>query len=545
VKRPNFLVIVADDLGFSDIGAFGGEINTPNLDRLAYAGIRFTDFHSAPACSPTRAMLLTGTDHHIAGIGTMLEVALPGFQGAPGYEGYLNDRVVALPELLRDAGYLTLMSGKWHLGHTIETSPWARGFERSFALLPAGASHYGPAAGGGFSPVPTLYTEDDQFVTVGDDFYSSDSYTDTLLRYFRERSADDDRPFFAYLPFQAPHWPLQAPAESIAAYRGRYDDGPDALREARLGALRQLGLCPPDAAAHPVVADGAPEWADMTDDERARSARSMEVYAAMVDRMDWNIGRVIDYLADSGELDDTVVIFLSDNGAEGAIVEAMPLRGAQIVAQIEKYCDNSLDNLGGPTSFIWYGPRWAQAATAPSRLHKAFTTEGGIRVVGFLTWPGFARQGEIGTAFSTVMDIAPTVLELAGAAHPSTAHPGTVHSGNMYRGREVEPMRGRSLVAYLSGDSDSVHDAQTGTGWELFGRRAIRRGDWKALYLPAPYGPGAWQLYDLSRDPGEIDDLAASRPDKLTELLALWDRYVEETGVVLEPVSVYEVDLPT
>jgi arylsulfatase len=271
----------------------------------------------------------------------------------------------------------------------------------------------------------------------------------------------------------------------------------------------------------------------------------MEVYAAMVDRMDWNIGRVIDYLADSGELDDTVVIFLSDNGAEGAIVEAMPLRGAQIVAQIEKYCDNSLDNLGGPTSFIWYGPRWAQAATAPSRLHKAFTTEGGIRVVGFLTWPGFARQGEIGTAFSTVMDIAPTVLELAGAAHPSTAHPGTVHSGNMYRGREVEPMRGRSLVAYLSGDSDSVHDAQTGTGWELFGRRAIRRGDWKALYLPAPYGPGAWQLYDLSRDPGEIDDLAASRPDKLTELLALWDRYVEETGVVLEPVSVYEVDLPT
>ena len=156
MKRPNFLVIVADDLGFSDIGAFGGEINTPNLDRLAYAGIRLTDFHSAPACSPTRAMLLTGTDHHVAGIGTMLEVAIPGFQGAPGYEGHLNDRVVALPELLRDAGYLTLMSGKWHLGDTIETSPWGRGFERSFALLPAGASHYGPAAGGGFSPLPTL-----------------------------------------------------------------------------------------------------------------------------------------------------------------------------------------------------------------------------------------------------------------------------------------------------------------------------------------------------------------------------------------------------
>src|SRR5581483_6607142 len=171
-----------------------------------------------------------------------------------------------------------------------------------------------------------------------------------------------------------------------------------------------------------------------------QSMRStMEVYAAMVERMDWNIGRVIDYLTETGELDDTVVIFLSDNGAEGAIVEAMPLRGPQIAAQIEKYCDNSLDNLGGPTSYIWYGPRWAQAATAPSRLHKAFTTEGGIRVVGFVTWPGFARQAQIGTAFATVMDIAPTVLELAGTAHPST-----------YRGRDVAPMRGSSLVGYLS-----------------------------------------------------------------------------------------------
>ncbi|OBR98381.1 arylsulfatase [Mycobacterium gordonae] len=531
MTRPNFLVIVADDLGFSDLGAFGGEINTPNLDRLAYQGVRFTDFHSAPACSPTRAMLLTGTDHHIAGIGTMLEVAVPGFQGAPGYEGYLNDRVVALPELLRDAGYLTLMSGKWHLGATIETSPWARGFERSFALLPAGASHYG-GGGGGFLSVPTQYTEDDHFVTVGEDFYSSDYYTDTLLRYLGERSPDDERPFFAYLPFQAPHWPLQAPDESIATYRGRYDAGPDVLRGERLTALKRLGLCPPDVEAHPVVADGAPEWDDMSDDERARSARSMEVYAGMVDRMDWNIGRVIDYLSETGELDNTVVIFLSDNGAEGAIVEAMPLRGPQIAAQIEKYCDNSLDNLGRPSSYIWYGPRWAQAATAPSRLHKAFTTEGGIRVVGFATWPGFERQGEIGTAFTTAMDIAPTVLELAGVEHP----------GASYRGRQVAPMQGRSMVGYLSGGAHSVHDAQTGTGWELFGRRAIRQGDWKALHLPAPYGHGVWQLYDLAADPGEIHDLAAEHPDKLAELVALWERYVADNGVIVEPISVFDAD---
>ncbi|MGD1111465.1 MAG: sulfatase-like hydrolase/transferase, partial [Mycobacterium sp.] len=305
--------------------------------------------------------------------------------------------------------------------------------------------------------------------------------------------------------------------------------------EERLAALKRLGLCPPDVVPHPVVADSAPEWADMTADERAISARTMEVYAGMVDRMDWNIGRVIDYLADTGELDNTVVIFMSDNGAEGAIVEAMPLLGPRIVALVEEHCDNSLDNLGNGTSFIWYGPRWAQAATAPSRLHKAFTTEGGIRVVGFVTWPGFARQGEIGTAFATVMDIAPTVLELAGVAHPGTS----------YQGREVEPMRGRSLVGYLSGDTDAVHDADTGTGWELFGRRAIRQGDWKALHLPEPYGAGAWQLYDLSADPGEIEDLAAARPDKLAELLALWDRYVQETGVILDPLSVFDIDLET
>jgi arylsulfatase A-like enzyme len=527
VKRPNFLVIVADDLGFSDIGAFGGEINTPNLDRLAHAGVRFTDFHSAPACSPTRSMLLTGTDHHIAGIGTMLEVAGPAFRGAPGYEGYLNDRVVALPELLHDAGYLTLMSGKWHLGNTIERSPWARGFERSFALLPAGASHYGGSAAG---VMPGLYAEDDEFVTVGEDFYSSDFYADTLLRYFDERGEDDDRPFFAYLPFQAPHWPLQAPDASIAKYHGGYDAGPDALREARLAALKELGLCAPDVVPHPVVADGAAEWTDMTSDERAFSARSMEVYAGMVDRMDWNIGRVIDYLAETGELDDTVVIFLSDNGAEGAIVEAMPILGDRIVQMIEKHCDHSVDNLGRPDSFIWYGPRWAQAATAPSRLHKAFTAEGGIRVVGFVTWPGFARQREIGTAFSTVMDIAPTVLELAGVEHPGTT----------YRDREVAPMRGQSLVPYLSGDTEVVHDADTSTGWELFGRRAIRQGDWKALHLPEPYGTGTWQLYDLSTDRGEIDDLAAARPDKLAELLALWDRYVEDNGVILDPISFFQ-----
>jgi len=531
-RRPNFLVIVTDDLGFSDLGAFGGEIDTPNLDRLARSGLRLTDFHSAPACSPTRAMLMTGADPHVVGIGTMLEVKLPDFKGAPGYEGYLNSRVVTLTELLRDAGYLTLMSGKWHLGATLETSPWARGFQRSFSLLPAGASHYGLGEVNRFATVSTIYMEDQQVLDqLPENFYSTDSFTDKLLEYLGERS-DPTQPFFAYLPFTAPHWPLQAPAETVARYRGVYDEGPEVLRERRLQRLKELGLCAPDVRPHPMVADGTRPWTELTAQERAVSARTMEVYAAMVDRIDLNVGRVVRYLEQTVELDDTVIVFLSDNGAEGAIVEAMPLYGEMIMQEIEAHYDNSLDNIGNPTSCIWYGPRWAQAATAPSRLHKAFTAEGGIRVPAFITYPGFQRQGAIGEAFATAMDIMPTLLELAGTRHP----------GKHYKGREVIDPVGQSAVAYLQGQAETIHDETRSTGWELFGRRAIRQGDWKALHLPPPYGTGTWQLYNLALDPGEIDDLAAAHPERLAELLRLWDRYVAENGVIVTPITVFELD---
>ncbi len=519
-KRPNFLVIVADDLGFSDLGAFGGEIATPHLDALALAGLRFTDFHTAPACSPTRAMLLTGTDHHIAGLGTLDEVATRSQRGKPGYEGYLNERVVTVTELLRESGYRTFMSGKWHLGMTLETSPHARGFERSFALLPGAANHYAssPKAGTGFPRQDMLYTEDDAFTGLPDDFYTSDGFTDKLIAYLDERP-QDDAPFFAYLAFSAPHWPLQAPDELIARYRGRYDAGPDALRAARLARLIELGLCPPDIVPHPVVARSKP-WDEMSDEERAISARTMEVYAAMVERVDWNVGRLVDHLKARGELDDTVILFLSDNGAEGALIEAVPVFGPMLMQFIAAHYDNRLENIGRPNSYVWYGPRWAQAATAPSRLYKTHTAEGGIRVVAFLSGGGFARQG-ISHAFATAMDVAPTLLALAGVEHP----------GETWRGRKIAPMRGRSLLPYLGGEDDVVHTEATATGWELFGRCAIRRGSWKALLLPPPDGPGHWQLYDLSRDPGETDDRAGAEPERLAGLIADWERYVAETGV--------------
>ncbi|MEI9993352.1 MAG: arylsulfatase [Rhizomicrobium sp.] len=525
-KRPNFLVIVADDLGFSDLGAFGGEIATPNLDALAMAGLRFTDFHTAPACSPTRAMLLTGTDHHIAGLGTLDEVAAKSQRGKPGYEGYLNERVVTVTELLRESGYRTYMSGKWHLGMTLETSPHARGFERSFALLPGAANHYAssPKAGTGFPRQDMLYTEDDKFVGLPEDFYTSDGFTDKLIDYLDARPRDG-APFFAYLAFSAPHWPLQAPDELVAKYRGRYDAGPDALRGARLKRLIELGLCAPDVVPHPVVAKSKP-WDEMDDAERAVSARTMEVYAAMVERIDWNVGRLVERLKASGDFEDTVILFLSDNGAEGALIEAVPVFGPYLMEFIAKHYDNSLENIGRPNSYVWYGPRWAQAATAPSRLYKTHTSEGGIRVVAFLSGGGFARTG-ISNVFSTAMDVAPTLLALAGVTHP----------GRAWQGRRIEDMRGRSLVPYLQGEADIVHTEATATGWELFGRCAIRRGDWKALLLPPPDGPGRWQLYNLARDPGETDDLALAQPERVEALVADWNTYVEETGVLIVNIS--------
>lgn len=525
--RPNFLVIVADDLGFSDLGAFGGEIATPNLDALATAGLRLTDFHTAPTCSPTRSMLLTGTDHHIAGIGSMAEAIAPEQIGKPGYEGYLNDRVVALPELLREAGYQTLMSGKWHLGLTAELAPHARGFERSFALLPGAANHYGfePPYDETTPPVlkgtPALYIEDDQFIEqLPEDFYSSDAFGDKLLQYLKER--DQSRPFFAYLPFSAPHWPLQAPADVVAKYAGRYDAGPDVLRQERLAKLQELGLSEAQVEPHPVRAF-TQEWDKLTPEKRAISARTMEVYAAMVERMDWNIGRVVDYLRQQGQLDNTFILFMSDNGAEGILLEAFPKFGDNLQTFLDQHYDNSLENIGRANSYVWYGPRWAQAATAPSRLYKGFTTQGGIRVPALVRYPEFARQGQISHDFSTVMDITPTILDLAGVRHP----------GKRWQGREVAEPRGKSWLGYLSGETEQIHDEQTVTGWELFGMRALRQGSWKALYIPAPLGPATWQLYDLSVDPGEINDLAVQRPDKLAELTGHWQQYAEDTGVVL------------
>ncbi|GES62465.1 arylsulfatase [Aspergillus terreus] len=555
-ERPNFLIVVADDLGFSDCGCFGSEIQTPNIDSLAEdstGGLRFTSFHVAAACSPTRSMLMTGTDHHITGLGQLSEFirSSPAHQGKPGHEGYLNDRVVALPELLRDGGYHTVMSGKWHLGLKPEYSPQARGFQKSFALLPGCANHYGwepqyediiNEPGRFFeTAVTALHMEGSDYVSdLPESFYSSDFYATELIEYLEERTdAEKAKPFFAYLPFSAPHWPLQAPKESADKYRDFYTGGPDVLRAQRLQRLKDLGLVSRDIKPHDVVtAPGEPAaWTELSEDERARSARAMEVYAGMVDRMDHNIGRVLDYLRATGEYDNTYIYFMSDNGAEGASYEARDIIGPRVTEHIQKYYDNSLDNIGRYNSFVWYGSRWAQAATAPSRLYKMFSTEGGCRVplvlkpakrfVQDCSVRG-SKSGAITDAFCTVMDVVPTILELAGLQHPSE-----------YRGKPVAPVRGKSWKAYLDalalGRSDrntSIHPEDHVTGWEIAGSGALRQGRFKITYVPHPHGPQRWELFDIIEDPGETTDLSGCRPEIFEKLLGLWTQYKEDVGVV-------------
>ncbi|CAZ82903.1 unnamed protein product [Tuber melanosporum] len=534
-KRPNFLVIVADDLGFSDCSCFGSEIQTPNVDRLASKGLRFTDFHVAGACSPTRSMLMTGADHHIAGLGQLSEYTRnsPAHQGKPGHEGYLNDKVVTLPQLLKDGGYFTVMSGKWHLGLKPEYSPHARGFEKSYALLPGCANHYGfepryndDLPGFFETAVTALHMENSTYVPQNPpepNFYSSDFYASKLVNYLEARTPDEkSRPFFAYLPFSAPHWPLQAPEVSVKKYEGLYKDGPDALRLHRLESLKTLGLVSPGIHPHPVVAPESADWNSMTPDARAKSARSMEVYAGMVDRMDENIGRVLSFLEASGEAEDTYVLFMSDNGAEGASIEAHPIMGDEVISHLEKYYDNSLDNIGRYNSFVWYGTRWAQAATAPCRLYKMFSTEGGVRVPLVLKSPGASKEvGEISHEFCTVMDLVPTILDLAGVGHPGTS----------YNGKPIAPLRGKSMVAYLS-SRERIHSRDDVSGWEIAGSGAIRKGKYKITYVPAPKGPQCWELFDLRSDPGETKDLSQGLPEVMEEMLECWEKYKKEVGVV-------------
>jgi arylsulfatase A-like enzyme len=525
VKRPNILLIVADDLGYNEIGAFGSEIRTPNLDQLASQGIRLGSFYASPFCSPTRAMLISGADNHQVGFGAMTELIPAELRKRPGYQGYLNERAVPFPALLRQAGYKTYMTGKWHLGVPPDADPTRRGFDRAYALLQGGGGHFdqtGTIAVDPASSPKVTYREDGKEVDLPKDFYSSEFFAKRLIEYIESGRAES-KPFFAYLAFTAPHWPLQARDEDIARYDGVYDVGYDQIRQRRLERMKASGLIAAEATYYPGH-PAWPRWDDLTPEQRKVESKRMAVYAAMVESMDREIGRVLAYLEQIGERDNTFIFFMSDNGADGNTAADVGATRAWIKAKF----DNSVANTGRANSYVDYGPGWAQVGSTPLRLYKAFQYEGGIAVPALAILPkavagqGPSAGGRTSQAFLHTMDVAPTLLELAGAKHP----------GTVYEGRPVVPLMGKSMLALLTGQVESIHAPDHVTGWELQGRKALRKGNWKIVYSNPPWGTGRWELFDLARDRAELNDLSAQHPEKVQELAADYERWAERTGAL-------------
>jgi arylsulfatase len=516
--QPNILLIVADDLGYSDLGSYGGEINTPTLDQLAKDGLQFTNMYAAPTCSITRSMLMSGTDNHLAGLGTMAEALQPFQRGKPGYEGYLNQQSYSVAELLKQGGYSTLMVGKWHLGLEADQGPDQRGFEQSFTLLEGGASHFKPSSVDPAKIEQVHYRENGKAVELPENFYSSDFYTDKLISYL-QNSQKDGKPFFAYAAFTSPHWPLQAPKEYLDKYKGRFDQGYDSVRLARIERMKKLGLMAGDARpANPLpVNPKLPGWEQLSPEQQQVEARKMEIYAAMVDNLDHNIGRLVDYLRQSGQYDNTLIVFMSDNGAAAE-------NHAQFYPPNER-TDNSYANLGRKGSQTDYGLRWAEVSAAPFHLFKGTTAEGGISVPAIVQLPKALRRQGVERGVARVDDLAPTFLELAGIAVPTDAG--------------KHPITGQSMLPMLAGKG-SPHSNGTLAG-ELFGNAYYREGNLKLLGMrpQAGFGDNAqplqWQLFDVAQDRGETTDLAAAQPETVQRLKDAWLKYAGQVGVVFPP----------
>ncbi len=517
---PNILIIVADDLGYTDLGCFGSEISTPNIDKLAEVGVINTSFYTSPTCAPTRAMLLTGVDNHRNGLGTMGRAA-DNQKGAPGYEGYLNFDVATLPEILFENGYHTSMAGKWHLSRpSLDTTKWPgnRGFQRYFSLIQAGAGHFSDKQPL-FSNWKTTYVEDGQIIdTLPINFYSSNYYTDKIIEYIDE-STNQRKPFFSYVAFTAPHWPLHVPDQYINKYNGFYDDGYEVLAKNRLQSAKNLNIIDDKVRLSPLTPNIIP-WGDLTVSEKEISARTMEVYAAMVHLMDYNIGRIVDHLKTIGQYDNTLIIFMSDNGAEGNSILGI----GDTREWIANNNNNNIDNIGRKNSYLSTGPAWAQVSSIPFSWYKSFSTEGGVRSPSVISYPKWKHNFKtINNNVITVMDFTPTILDLVNVEIPNS----------FFNGRKIHPIDGKSLLPYLQGIDNLTHSNEQAHCWELYGRLGVRKGKWKAEKYDKPYGTGNWELYNLYEDPGELTNLSEDYPIILEDMINDWDIYAQEYSVIL------------
>jgi arylsulfatase len=516
--RPNVLLILVDDMGYSDIGCFGGEIATPNLDRLARGGLRMSSMYNCARCCPSRAALLTGLYPHQAGVGHMV-----GNYGTRAYQGYLSDDCVTLAEVLRPAGYFTGYSGKWHVGGTWPRSdgdgarwrfddpthptPISRGFDR----------FSGNAAGGG-SYYNLFLVEQEKVVDLPDNFYTTDHYTTRAIDFMAEARAQD-KPFFVHLCYNAPHWPLHALPEDIAKYRGRYSSGWDPIRTSRHEKLKGLGILNKQWEIAP--RDGkSPGWSGVAlkDWEDAR----MATYAAMVDRMDQNVGRILTHLESTGQLDNTLIIFVSDNGGCAEVLGAGP-RKMEIQSTRDgrpvRFGNHTDLQPGGPDTFMSYDLPWANASNSPFRRFKSWVHEGGISTPVVAHWPAAIKPGALRHEAAHFIDLTATIYDVAGAAYPSE-----------FKGKKVQPLEGESLRPLLTGKPWERHSP---VFWEHQGNRAMRLGDLKLVSSH----PGEWELYNMADDRTELRDLTGRYPQQRDYMARRWDQWADRCGVLPWPVK--------
>jgi arylsulfatase A-like enzyme len=514
-QRPDILLILNDDMGFSDLGCYGGEIDTPNLDRLAKNGLRFSQFYNTARCSPSRASLLTGLHPHQTGIGILTYDS-----GPEGYAGNLNHRCVTIAEVLRGGGYRTYMSGKWHVSSNLrqptDSWPMQRGFDAFYGTIIGAGSFYDPN---------TLSRGNDNIEHEAHDrdFFYTDAISDEAVRFIRNHHAQHrDKPLFQYVAYTAPHWPLHAHDADIAKYKGRFDAGWDTLRQQRLERLVDAGILSP----HWKLSDRDPTQPPWTEAEKkAWTLRCMEVYAAQVDRMDQGIGRILAALEDTGRLDNTLVIFLADNGACAEdipedvtleeLVDKLMIARSHTRSGEKVHIGNNPDLMPGPeNTYQSYGTAWANLSNTPFRLYKHWIHEGGIATPLIAHWPrGIAERGGIRHTPGYLPDIMATLLDVTGLAYPQH-----------WPGRDLAPLEGTSLAPVFERELDS----RPPMFWEHEGNAAVRAGQWK---LVRKY-PGDWELYDMDADRTELTDLAAQHPERVREMAAQYDAWAKRCGVL-------------
>ena len=517
--RPNIVVMIIDDAAFMDLGAYGGEARTPNIDALAARGSLFTRYYSSPLCSPSRAMLLTGMDNHLTGVSTIPEVLPKAHEGQPGYTMRLEPGVATLAERLKPLGYRTLMTGKWHLGSGEGDLPKAHGFDRSFALDASGADNWEDKS---YMPyyADAPWYEDDVPAGLPDDFYSSEFIVDQMLTYLDE--GDGEAPFFAYLAFMAVHIPVQAPPEFTANYAGVYDAGWDATRAARWQRARERGYVPADATLAPMPAGFRP-WDSLPPNEQKLYAARMQVNAGMLEAMDHHVGRLLEHLKSTGRYDNTIFVVTSDNGPEPSRGDTDPRM--KFWMDMNGYHLN-LEGMGEEGSWAFIGPEWAMAAASPHDKFKFLGSEGGIRVPFIMAGAGLGDGGRV-DARAFVTDVAPTLLALAGG--------GPELDG-------AKPMTGRSLLPLLRGETSAVYGPDDAIVIEVSGNAAVIKGDYKLTRNQLPHGDARWRLYDLSKDPGETTDLSASLPEIYDDLSTEYAAYSKRVGVLEVPEGYNSLD---